>query len=95
MSHQIYTILKQQLGSLFTEENWTSKMQSLATESRFTGREGDYSDFTYRDTDGSLTRYLTQQGFGEAQGWLGSPPTYHIEVKTTNGRLQRSIRCEQ
>ncbi len=58
-------------------------MRSLATETRFTGREGDYSDFTYHDTDGSLTRYFAQEGFQEAQEWLSSPPTYHIEVKST------------
>jgi hypothetical protein len=53
--------------------------------SPFTGSEKEHADFTYPDTNGGLTKLLTEFGFlRDIQIWSSNPPTYHLEVKSTS-----------
>jgi hypothetical protein len=86
---QVYTLLHDtlQLPGFTGEENWTSSLRKRAGFSAF-GRE--VSDFTYKDTQGALTRYFQQmQHPYDVPGWLatacedGNEPLYRLEVKST------------
>ncbi|KAN0099174.1 hypothetical protein V8E51_012949 [Hyaloscypha variabilis] len=67
--------------------HWTSRNRNTVyPESPFRGNEGDYADFTYADTHGEFTRLLARHGFiHNVAPWFSSPPTYHLEVKSTTG----------
>jgi hypothetical protein len=81
---KVFLFLKEYLSPYFTEENWTSNYRSRALDRRFSGREKDYADFTFRDTsEGKLAGYLCSCGFADAENWKQHRPTYHLEVKTT------------
>jgi len=41
------------------------------------------SDFVFKDMEGQLTAFLMQAGHKQVASWLGKPPTYYMEVKTT------------
>ncbi|KAH6668745.1 hypothetical protein B0J14DRAFT_518033 [Halenospora varia] len=66
--------------------HWTSRNRNyLYPQSRFTDSEKKYADFTYLDTNEDLTKLLVKFGFlRNVQGWSSSPPTYHLEVKSTS-----------
>ncbi|KAL5344927.1 hypothetical protein ACLOAV_009880 [Pseudogymnoascus australis] len=66
--------------------HWTSRNRNyLHPNSPFTDSEKDYADFTYSDTDGSLTELLVKFGFlHDVETWLSNPPRYHLEVKSTS-----------
>lgn len=69
------------------EDNWTSSLRSRAGFSDFSS---EVSDFTYKDTQGSLTRCFIQMQHSYATAsWLstvcgnGNVPLYRLEVKST------------
>jgi hypothetical protein len=83
---KVFLFLEEYLSPSFAEENWTSNYRSRALDSRFSGMEKDYADFTFRDTsEGKLAEYLCSCGFADAENWKQHRPTYHLEVKTTTG----------
>ncbi|KAH7305596.1 putative heterokaryon incompatibility protein [Stachybotrys elegans] len=93
---QVYTILRDtlELTDFTGEDNWTSSLRNRAGFSSF-GRE--VSDFTYKDTEGALTRHFLQmQHSNEAPDWLstacdnGNMPLYRLEVKTTPSQDHRT-----
>ena len=43
------------------------------------------SDFTYKDANSILTRFLINAGYLDANVWANATPEYLIEVKTTTG----------
>jgi hypothetical protein len=49
----------------------------------WTGRET--ADITYHDSDGILTKLLVDKGYLDTSPWLGRPPRYYLEVKSTTG----------
>lgn len=56
------------------------------------GLEGDYADFTYLDTNEDLTKLLVKFGFiRDVEGWSSSPPTYHLEVKSTSNSYDEPL----
>jgi hypothetical protein len=65
--------------------HWTSRNRnSLFPNDPFDGREKDFADFTYPDSNGKLTSLLAEHGFIRTPGfWSNNPPTYHLEVKST------------
>lgn len=63
-------------------------MRDRAGLSQFLGSEGNFTDFTYKDPDGRLTKLFLDQGFTQAKDWLASRPTYHIEVKSTKNESE-------
>lgn len=78
----VYELLRHHLSNCatpFTYENWTSSFRSLAGFPAFVGDE--VADFTYHDTDGTLTRHL----FPSDHEYFSGSPRYFIEVKSTSG----------
>lgn len=72
------------------EENWTSSLRSRAGFSAF-GRE--VSDFTYEDTQGTLTHHFLHMRYPyTTPQWLstacdnGNVPLYRLEVKSTTSQ---------
>jgi hypothetical protein len=49
------------------------------------------SAFTFKDPDGFWTETFARSGIPEAGAWRTSPPTWHVEVKTTRGPLRDEI----
>jgi hypothetical protein len=56
----------------------------------FTERERDYADFTYIDSEWTLTKLLSETEFKITDTWPRSskPPTYHLEVKSTTEKCE-------
>ncbi|KAH8697486.1 putative heterokaryon incompatibility protein [Talaromyces proteolyticus] len=88
----VYTLLHDtlELPDFTGKDNWTSSLRSRAGFSTF-GRE--VSDFTYEDTQGSLTRhFLRMQHPYATPEWLstacdnGNVPLYRLEVKSTTSQ---------
>lgn len=89
---QVYSLLHDalELPGFTGEDNWTSSLRSRAGFSSF-GRE--VSDFTYKDTQGALTRHFLQmQHPYTTPEWLSTAcdnsnvPLYRLEVKTTTSQ---------
>lgn len=89
---QVYTLLLDtlELPNFTAEDNWTSSLRSRAGFSTF-GRE--VSDFTYKDTQGTLTRHFSQMRHAYTMPeWLitacdnGNAPLYRLEVKSTTSQ---------
>jgi hypothetical protein len=83
-----------ELPDFTAEENWTSSLRSRAGFSKY-GRE--VSDFTYKDTQGALTRHLLQMPHHYAvPEWLasacsnGNVPLYRLEVKSTTSQAHNT-----
>ncbi|KAF2104912.1 hypothetical protein NA57DRAFT_51704 [Rhizodiscina lignyota] len=88
----VYTLLHDRLSlpNFSGDINWTSTLRTRAGFSAF-GRE--ISDFTYRDTEGALTRYMQQMRHPyPTPAWLntacdnGNAPLYRLEVKSTTSQ---------
>jgi hypothetical protein len=52
-------------------------------------REG--FSFTLKDPDGAWTFLALKSGFFEAEDWMKMPPTWHFDIKTTRGPLDRGF----
>ncbi|KAF8849412.1 hypothetical protein BDZ45DRAFT_752834 [Acephala macrosclerotiorum] len=65
--------------------HWTSRNRNVVYPGTpFRSSERDYTDFTYTDTRGDLSRLLSRYGsIQDVRHWLTNPPTYHLEVKST------------
>ncbi|RKL19789.1 hypothetical protein BFJ68_g3268 [Fusarium oxysporum] len=68
----------------WTYENWTSKLRVEAGHPRFTGREKDFSDFTYQDRFGQMKGVLREAGMDVIVEWTHNTK-FHLEVKATLG----------
>lgn len=65
--------------------HWTSRNRNhIYPNSPFTGKEKEYSDFTYPDSNGELTKLLTKFFPHDIGIWSRNLPTYHLEVKSTS-----------
>jgi hypothetical protein len=53
--------------------------------------ERDYADFTYPDVEGNLGQYIAQRSPGYPAPSGDREITYHLEVKTTLGRLDTRV----
>jgi hypothetical protein len=89
---QVYTLLHDtiELPDFTGEGNWTS---SLRTRAGFSAFGHEVSDFTYKDTEGTLTRHFLQMQHPYATpDWLsticndGNMPLYRLEVKSTTSQ---------
>ncbi|PVH94635.1 putative heterokaryon incompatibility protein [Periconia macrospinosa] len=87
-SIKVYNLLHDilRLPGFTAEENWTSTLRSRAGFSAFAHRE--VSDFTYKDTEGALTRHFLQmQHPYRTPEWLsticndGNEPLYRLEAE--------------
>lgn len=86
-------MLEQELYPHFTSDHWTSNNRNRVFDNHFGNRQMEkyYADFTYRDDDGKLGKYIAQ-----CNGESGVSPTnhvitYHLEVKTTLGGLRTPV----
>lgn len=85
---KVYSILSKELEASYT--CWTSNMRGLHNNlPSFSGNEKTHSDFTIseRDTASRFTQWLEGKGISQAKDWLNRDMTYHLEVKTTTGKL--------
>lgn len=70
-------------------DNWTSKLRGRVPDfDAYDGRAR--AAFTYKDIQGKLTKDL--YGSDTWADWDSSWPTYHLDVKTTDGSSKTSFR---
>ncbi|KAF5249653.1 hypothetical protein FANTH_4961 [Fusarium anthophilum] len=79
----VYRMLQPRIKD-WTYENWTSKLRVEAGHPRFTEREKDFSDFTYKDRFGQMKVLLREAGVDVVADW-SYDTTFHLEVKATLG----------
>lgn len=87
----MYEMLGSIIGSTnFTPDNWTSKIRNDFLEDHAMPEdqlEADYADFTFKDGTGAFASFLYTHGHGPARAWIKAIITYHVEVKSTVGKL--------
>lgn len=69
------------------QENWTSKYRTKAKFPRFYSNGAENPSFKFKDVGASFTQLLAKEDFPGAKNWMKSPPTYHIDVKSTRGDI--------
>ena len=90
---QVSHELTRMLGSAYSPDaHWTSDLRTRNAHKQFVpmrnseGKKKMYATFTLHDTTKMFTRYLAQS-YPPAAQWMGKPPTYHLDVKTTRGDM--------
>lgn len=67
-------------------EHWTSPFRSKSGKLSPYNRNGKkMSSFTIKDKQAVWTTIASRSGFDAAREWTSRPPTWHFEVKCTNG----------
>jgi hypothetical protein len=79
--------LEETLGQNYNpRQHWTSKRRARAGLPTFSSNSPDsHSTFKFSDVNGTFAQLLIDDSFLAAKNWLISPPTYHIDVKSTKG----------
>lgn len=75
-------------------KNWTSKLRVEAGHPQFTGREKDFSDFTYLDSFGHMKKVLREAGMQVNAEWSHTT-IFHLEAKATTGRCGDALLVSQ
>ncbi|KAH8107621.1 hypothetical protein BXZ70DRAFT_911757 [Cristinia sonorae] len=86
----VFEALKNNLSG-FALENWTSKLRGKIPKFQ-AFNERSRAAFTYSDTKGKLTEVL--YGTQVRKQWGPKWPTYHLDVKTTEGPSTRFVLTE-
>ncbi|KIX05483.1 uncharacterized protein Z518_06355 [Rhinocladiella mackenziei CBS 650.93] len=83
--------LQRMLGSAYVPEtHWTSPLRTrnghkpFVGERNILGKKKMYANFTLTDQSKLFTRYFAHR-YSEAGKWIGRPPVYHLDVRTTKG----------
>jgi len=84
----VHRVLTETLNNNYNaQQHWTSKYRTRANFPRFYFNGNETPSFKFKDVGASFTQLLAKEDFPGAKDWVKSPPTYHIDVKSTRGDI--------
>ena len=89
---QVHNILEELLGDYYDPlKHWTSRHRTVMGYPPSYYDEGMRASFSFADIHGDFTKYLIQSGHNAPYEWFKKPPTYHLEVKSSEEGLEKEF----